>query len=550
MSLHPSIFHDEVFLKKEVFLNKAATFHQPTTKEETYLSILTATNAKPLQRLCYMALCKPLKDALQSLGPGMAIGSIINLLGPEKVDLLPFLRILYINDYLLERGAPSLSQPLKTRRSLGISVTNSCNLRCVYCYAAAGDAKPQNLSLNHGFSGIDYFFNQLPSNTARVQLVFIGGGEPTHVFPLTKSFYERFKARAKERGLAMIAGLVTNGNFSREILSYIVEEQIGVTVSIDGPPSIHDQLRPRADGYGSFQQAMKNLEQLALAGLRVTLRSTITPLNEGIVLDLVQMGHDYGAFMVHLQQCQGSGRKNVDGQAYKPDHQLVNQLLKAFFLGLDLGIHVKVGYLRSLMPGTGRYCGGDRESMHLSVTPSGAISSCAEVNCKEDPGAEAFLYGHIGDAGAIHIDEEKAKALASRRADRIQECRDCFLAPNCAGGCPLQAYLSMGSLLRKDASFCHNSKTLNQEVILQLLKGKFKPSSYLQPHRSVLKRGSVAEEREELGKRDSPLLHPNEEALFLSFNPPGRPPRIPGPSLEEKLLFPAPMRDTPSFFIR
>jgi uncharacterized protein len=68
-------------------------------------------------------------------------------------------------------------------------LTNQCQLRCTYCYAAAGEQPRQELPLEFGYAAIDQAFqNAKEMGNARYDVSFHGGGEPTYAWEALQSF--------------------------------------------------------------------------------------------------------------------------------------------------------------------------------------------------------------------------------------------------------------------------------------------------------------------------------------------------------------------------
>jgi uncharacterized protein len=87
---------------------------------------------------------------------------------------------------------PPLPQPPAlgdfSPKGLTLLMTNQCQLRCTYCYAAAGDAPRQHLSLETGYAAIDYTYENLKRlNYPKFHIALHGGGEPTFPWKTMKA---------------------------------------------------------------------------------------------------------------------------------------------------------------------------------------------------------------------------------------------------------------------------------------------------------------------------------------------------------------------------
>jgi uncharacterized protein len=151
-------------------------------------------------------------------------------------------------------------------QTLVLNLTNQCNLSCQYCYEYGADrvatpaGKPKFMNFETAKASVDFVFQQ-PGRGA-VQITFFGG-ETLMNFPLLKQvvFYAKTKAAAEARAVSF--SLTTNATLlSPSIIDFIVENDIGVTVSIDGPKEMHDKLRAFANGQGSYDIIAPKVREL------------------------------------------------------------------------------------------------------------------------------------------------------------------------------------------------------------------------------------------------------------------------------------------------
>lgn len=159
-----------------------------------------------------------------------------------------------IEDYLEER-----------MEQLVLQVTQQCNLRCEYCTYTDNEKYNNRTHANKFMSfytakrGIDF----LMSHSKRLQKVMVGfyGGEPLLAIGLIQQVIAYIEENYPEKDVSY--AMTTNGTLlNKEIVNYLVEKDIILTVSLDGPKELHDYYRKFRDGRGSFDIIMKNLYQL------------------------------------------------------------------------------------------------------------------------------------------------------------------------------------------------------------------------------------------------------------------------------------------------
>lgn len=146
---------------------------------------------------------------------------------------------------------------------LSMNVAQDCNLRCRYCLVGQGvmTAPRQLMSREVARRAIDFLLQV--SGESRMCRVGFFGGEPMLNFAVIKAAVEYGQALTRERGKEMEFTIITNGTlFNEENLLYIKRKGITVGISIDGPPSVHDRMRPFADRRGSYATVRKHLPRL------------------------------------------------------------------------------------------------------------------------------------------------------------------------------------------------------------------------------------------------------------------------------------------------
>ena len=144
--------------------------------------------------------------------------------------------------------------PLQT---MVMNLTNQCNLSCQYCYefgedkVATPEGKPKFMDFETAAASVDYLFTQ---STGRhgVHITFFGG-ETLMNFPLLKKVVGYARQKAAEQGRSVDFSLTTNATLlTPAIIEYLSENEIGVTVSMDGDKAAHDKFRVFSNGKGSY----------------------------------------------------------------------------------------------------------------------------------------------------------------------------------------------------------------------------------------------------------------------------------------------------------
>lgn len=369
------------------------------------------------------------------------------------------------------RGRPELSA------SLYLYPTNSCNLRCIYCYATSGPGAGPRLSREHAQMAVDDFFTTLDPQVRAVHLRFHGGGEPTTNFTVMADSWASFRDQAAARGLTASVSTITNGTFGPAVLRVLSQPEWGVLVSYDGPRQAVQ--RPTAADADSRHRVVANLRALRAAGTFLTTRATLTrdglPHLRAMVEDAAEVG--IGQVQVEPASIVGRGANLADGP---PDPRaFADAFLEAFDDGLALGVQVTTSAWSSIRVGDGRYCGAITGARAL--TPDGFVSACTEA-CDGSRPDDPFIVGQLDPVGPrLRIWPIREKALQERTGDNLPTCRTCFMVDTCAGGCASRALAQSGSAFVRDEVHCVMSRHINPRMIADLADGRLLPDLGWQP---------------------------------------------------------------------
>lgn len=145
----------------------------------------------------------------------------------------------------------------QTTETLWIILTRTCNLACSYCYQ--GDHLVNKLPphLRRTMTdevmekGLDWAANWAQRG---LQIAWYGG-EPTLNFPIIKKWMPLYKERFAAAGKQVRFSITTNGTrMTDEIIAFLKEYEVGILLSLDGPPKLHNMTRVHFDGRGSWDE--------------------------------------------------------------------------------------------------------------------------------------------------------------------------------------------------------------------------------------------------------------------------------------------------------
>ncbi|MCU0289171.1 MAG: radical SAM protein [Acidobacteria bacterium] len=169
------------------------------------------------------------------------------------------LRELKINEEILKKRVKNLPQMI-------LEVTENCNLRCKYCvynsyYSYQRGLSPKQLSFETARKGIEYVYTLIKDRDKKEFNLSFYGGEPLLNFNTIKEIVRYGKERFIDWKLNF--NITTNLTLLDEsILSFMVENNFYMVVSLDGGSDNHDAKRVFPNGNGTHAEIMKRLEYI------------------------------------------------------------------------------------------------------------------------------------------------------------------------------------------------------------------------------------------------------------------------------------------------
>ena len=336
--------------------------------------------------------------------------------------------------------------------NLFMHICRGCNLACAYCYAEGCKVQPGAawMSEQTARRAIDLLFASAAPGNQRI--VTFAGGEPLLHFGLIRTAVAHAERRRRETGAGLALRLLTNGTImDREMLDFIVRHEIFVQVSLDGPPEVHDALRPTRRGDGSADRILTTLRQFKRRGYHgFRVRATLCHGNCDVAR-IERFYRDLGLteFSVQPSQC-------ADGEALRMDAEDLAHIA-AHYAGVAGAAIARPGDAVDDLPPdllpplhrlrlgikTKHFCGAGRDL--LVVTPDGDLYPCPAL-----AGDARFCIGDL-DAG-VHIDV--GHPFRNQRVERKRGCRNCWLRNLCGGGCVAQALRVNGDPELPDPQDC------------------------------------------------------------------------------------------------
>jgi uncharacterized protein len=354
------------------------------------------------------------------------------------------------------RLLPMMPFPLST---MVLNVTNQCNLACTYCYEYGEDKivdtengrQSKFMAEKTALESVDFLLKE----SGRIAHLTFFGGETLLNFPVLKTTIAYARVRAAELGKEIDFSLTTNATLLRpEIIEFLAENNVGVTISIDGPREMQDKFRVFSNGAGSYDVVAPKIKELLRRhrtrpiGARVTLTSD--------TLDITKIYR-------HLTEEIGFWEVGFAPVTTSPNQQ--------YAIG-DGGFDRMLDQFRALAADFLEHAAANRhhgfsnvkdtlEEIHKGVSkayPCGAglgllgVSTDGDVAlCHRFAGSDAHQLGTVRDG--IDRDAQSAFLQAHHIADKT-DCNVCWARPLCSGGCYHEAHVRYGTTTRPNLHYC------------------------------------------------------------------------------------------------
>jgi uncharacterized protein len=295
------------------------------------------------------------------------------------------------------------------------------------------------------------------------------GGETLLNFPVMRTTVEYARRRATELGKAIEFSLTTNATLlNEEIIEFLSDNRVGVTVSIDGDRELNDSQRVFHNGKGSYDVIVPNIKKLLKRhrtnsiGARVTLTAGVSDVRRIFQHLTEEVGFDAAGF---------SPATASPNRLYSIGPQKMDNVLDQFaalawewrdyaLQGKQHGFTNASDTIKELHTGISKaYACGAGVGL-LGVGTEGSISLC-----------HRFVDSPVGKMGNVTKDgvdhEARRDFLNTHHIGARYDCHTCWARPVCAGGCYHEAFVHSGNTSAANLHYCDWIRGWN-DVCLQV----------------------------------------------------------------------------------
>lgn len=342
-------------------------------------------------------------------------------------------------------------------------MSNQCQLRCTYCYAAAGEFEKEELNLEHGIMAIDQAHdNALARGLSAFEVSFHGGGEPTLAWDVLRVAADYARKKQLEARLT----LTSNGLWTQEKRDWILSNIDSLTLSFDGAPATQDKNRPLASGKASTLLVLRTIEQLDQHQFPYAIRLTATPPWSDLVRNVQYICENSLCNVIQIEPAFDPTLRGGHGRGDADDYRaFADAFLEAHELAGQAGRHLQYSGAR-LGVVTTTFCLAPFQA--LIVGGGGRLTTCYEVTNTKHPLYDISSIGRISAAG-VELNEAAHQLLHGRLRERRETCQGCSAYWSCAGDCYVRVFEDGQNGHLAHGARCDMNRYLLQQLLLRAI---------------------------------------------------------------------------------
>ena len=388
-------------------------------------------------------------------------------------------RRVHFEDIPLDRD--SIKANIGKTRQIIFEASQGCGMACRYCiyndniYRFTRKPGPLNIDFHTAQKAIDLLYTYIGHREKKELSVGFYGGEPLINFKEIKRIVEYSKSKFKDWNL--IFTITTNATMlDEENMQFLIENRFKTLISLDGPRENHDAKRVYADGSGTFDDVVKNLERLKelnpayykeyihfsiVYSKDLSLRSLFDFFNTnglvnqnhsnlGYITEANSSYYDHYKYDVRTLRKE---RKGIFADILKKAKAKIELSSIETNFTVDLAILKKNLDTRKFNILSGACCFDER----LFISADGKFHICEKIN-------DTFSFGDV-ETG---FDFSQMADIAREYVDIIKtNCLDCeirFLCMRCYANFTKNSYFEL------DRTFCENNAYTVRKMLEELIR--------------------------------------------------------------------------------
>ena len=322
-----------------------------------------------------------------------------------------------------------------------LNTTTKCNLSCGYCLV--GDRKKE--SLNFDWDVGEELIKKCKEQPQKNIVIVYHGSEPLMNFDFVKEFtrYGKKELTGTEKNISF--SLQTNATkLNKEILEFLIEEDMGISFSLDGFKQHNDLTRLYPSGHSTYKDVIKGVNLLKKCGKITFPITVISKYNIKDLPEIVEGVKKQGFPYIQLTPVEPLGSAVTEDLSPDPD-LLSEKLIKIYeenFQSALRGEKFKVRNLVNILatffvptlPDVCSTCGINKLQV-LGVDVNGDLYPCDMWFGRKD-----YSVGNIRNLSIKDALDSDKNFRNYRKANLIKGGDSFPFMRLHTGGCPANAY--------------------------------------------------------------------------------------------------------------
>ncbi|HSH74945.1 MAG TPA: quinohemoprotein amine dehydrogenase maturation protein [Longimicrobiales bacterium] len=348
--------------------------------------------------------------------------------------------------------------PLNT---MVLNVTNKCNLACTYCYEYGEDKivdtrygkQPKFMHEDTAEQSVEFLLAQSAGQPV-VHLTFFGG-ETLLNLPVLRKTVAYARRRAAEEGKRVEFSLTTNATLlNPEVIGWLAENQVGVTISIDGPKAVQDGLRVFHNGRGTYDVVLPKIKELISVHRTrpIGARVTLTQQHLNVIEIFRHLTEEIGFWEVGLAPVTTQDQRDYaitsEGKDRMLDQfeELAREWLEHALRDEHHGFSNVKDTIEEIHKGVSKAYGCGAGLGLMGVATDGDVALCHRF-----AGSPEHTLGSV--SGGVDR-ERQERFLVEHHISSKTDCHTCWARPICSGGCYHEAHVRYGDSSHANLHYC------------------------------------------------------------------------------------------------
>lgn len=384
---------------------------------------------------------------------------------PHKIKQELINGLYFVSDSVSEETSIfKLYKPSKPSvKHLRLCISNNCNMSCSYCYVKNQEEATQ-MPYDIAKKAILEYLKILKSAKEHGNITFFGG-EPFLNWETFRRTVLLIRQIDSQSHFIKNISVVTNGTLiNSKRAAFLRDNNIGVSISFDGPKNINDKVRLIKEGGGSYHSIIKGLQKLIDSNYKPSsLVCTIGNHNIEALREVVSFAH---ARQISL---------NINHAFAEPKHLIYkfddNKLIKSLLEVSAFGCNCGANFDGTWQWAYNRLFSNKRYLRHCAAS-GGEFSIDSGGNVKPCPGFDV-KYGSIDNVNEV-LNSETYNYFWNRAAPNLPDCKGCEIEGLCGGGCMLNASKNHDGDIYRACDSCNVFKEVFRCLVMRYLENKVK----------------------------------------------------------------------------